>query len=43
VDDEQQRRWKSVVASVSVENQWRREKIARLENGRPMGFGKSKP
>src|SRR3954471_15392263 len=35
VDDEERRRLKSVVASVSVENELLREKIARLENGRP--------
>lgn len=43
VEDEEKRRWKSVVASVSVENELLREKIARLENGRPLAFGKSKP
>jgi len=34
---------KSVVASVSVENELLREKIARLENGRPLALRKSKP
>lgn len=43
VDDEEKRRLKSVVASVSVENELLREKIARLENGRPLAFWKSKP
>jgi len=43
VDEEEKRRLKSVVASVSVENELLREKIARLENGRPLAFWKSKP
>jgi len=43
VDDEERRRLKSVVAAVSVENELLREKIARLENGRPLAFWKSKP
>ncbi len=43
VDDEERRRLKSVVATVSVENELLREKIARLENGRPLAFWKSKP
>lgn len=43
VEDEERRRLKSVVASVSVENELLREKIARLENGRPLAFWKSKP
>jgi transposase-like protein len=42
VDDEEKRRLKSVVATVSVENELLREKIARLENGRPLAFWKSK-
>ena len=42
VEDEERRRLKSVVATVSVENELLREKIARLENGRPLAFGKSK-
>jgi transposase len=42
VEDEEKRRLKSVVASVSVDNELLREKIARLENGRPLAFGKSK-
>jgi transposase-like protein len=43
IDDEEKRRLKSVVASVSVENELLREKIARLENSRPLAFWKSKP
>ncbi len=43
VEDEEKRRLKSVVASVSVENELLREKIARLENGRPLVSWKSKP
>jgi len=43
IEDEEKRRLKSVVASVSVENELLREKIARLENGRPLAFWKSKP
>ena len=43
VEDEERRRLKSVVASVSVENELLREKIARLENGRPLAFWRSKP
>lgn len=42
VEDEERRRLKSVVASVSVENELLREKIARLENGRPLVSWKSK-
>jgi transposase-like protein len=42
VEDEEKRRLKSVVASVSVENELLREKIARLENGRPLVSWKSK-
>ena len=40
--DEEKRRLKSVVASVSIENELLREKIARLENGRPLVSWKSK-
>lgn len=43
VEDEEKRRLKSVVASVSVDNELLREKIARLETGRPLAFWKSKP
>ena len=42
VEDEERRRLKSVVATVSVENELLREKIARLENGRPLVSWKSK-
>lgn len=42
VDDEEKRRLKSVVASVSVDNELLRERVARLENGRPLAFWKSK-
>jgi hypothetical protein len=42
-EDEEKRRLKSVVASVSVDNELLREKISRLENGRPLAFWKSKP
>jgi transposase len=43
VDDEERRRLKSVVATLSVEVELLREKIARLENGRPLAFWKSRP
>jgi transposase len=43
VEDEERRRLKSVVATVSIENELLREKIARMENGRPLAFWKSKP
>jgi hypothetical protein len=39
VDDEERRRLKSVVPTVSVENELLREKIARLESGRPSVLG----
>ena len=42
VEDEEKRRLKSAVATVSVENELLREKIARLENGRPFASRKSK-
>ena len=42
VEDEEKRRLKSAVATVSVENELLREKIARLDNGRPFAWGKSK-
>ena len=41
IDDEEKRRLKSVVAS--VENELLREKIAHLENGRPLAWWRSKP
>jgi hypothetical protein len=40
VEDEEKRRLKSAVANVSVENELLREKIARLEDGRPLAFCK---
>lgn len=43
VDDEENRRLKSVVANLSVDNELLREKIARLEGNRPLAFWKSKP
>ena len=43
VEDDEKRRLKSVVASISVDNKLLKEKIARLENGRPLAFWKSKP
>jgi transposase len=42
VEDEEKRRLKSVVASVSVDNELLREKIARLEDGRPLVSWRSK-
>src|SRR3954447_5077547 len=41
-EDEEKRRLNSVVASVSVENELLREKIARLEDGRPLAPGRSR-
>jgi transposase len=43
VEDEEKRRLKSAVANISVENELLREKVARLEDGRPLAFWKSKP
>src|SRR5437764_1863331 len=43
MEDEEKRRLKSVVASISVENELLREKIARLENGRPLAPWRSRP
>ena len=43
VEDEEKRRLKSVLASVSVENELLREKIARLEDGRPLAPWRSRP
>jgi len=43
VEDDEKRRLKSAVANISVENELLREKIARLENNRPLAFWKSKP
>lgn len=42
VEDEEKRRLKSVVANISIDNELLREKIARLESGRPLAFWKSK-
>ena len=42
-EDEAMKRLKSVVAGVCVDNELLREKIARLENGRPLAFWRSKP
>ena len=36
-------RLKSAIANVSVDNELLREKIARLEDGRPLAFWKWKP
>jgi len=41
--DEEIKRLKSVVAGVCVDNELLREKITRLENGRPLAFWRSKP
>ena len=43
VEDEEKRRLRSVVASVSVENELLRDKIAHIENGRPLRSWKSRP
>ena len=42
VDDEQNRRLKSAVASLCLDNELLREKVARLENGRPLTGWKSR-
>ena len=42
VDDEENRRLKSAVASLCLDNELLREKIARLENGRPLTGWKSR-
>ena len=42
VEDEEKRRLKSVVANISVDNELLREKIARLQDGRPFPSWKSK-
>jgi transposase-like protein len=41
-EDEEKRRLKSVVATVSVENELLREKIARLEEARPLAPWRSR-
>lgn len=43
VEDEEKRRLKSVVASLSVETELLREKIALIEGGRPLASWKSRP
>jgi transposase-like protein len=43
VEDEEKRRLKSVVATISVENELLREKIARLEDSRPLASWRSRP
>ena len=43
LDDVENRRLKSVVANLSVDNELLREKIARLDGNRPLAFWKSKP
>lgn len=43
MEDEEKKRLKAVVAGVCVDNELLREKIARLENGRPLAFWKSRP
>jgi len=43
VEDEEKRRLKSVVAGLSVEAELLREKIARMENGRPLAPWRSRP
>jgi transposase len=43
VEDEEKRRLKSVVASVSVENELLREKIAHMEGNRPLAPWRSRP
>src|SRR4051795_7152476 len=42
-EEEEVKRLKSVVAGVCVDNELLREKITRLENGRPLAFWRSKP
>lgn len=42
VEDEERKRLKSVVATVSVDNELLREKIARLESARPLASWKSR-
>lgn len=42
-EDDVKQRLKAVVASVCVENELLREKIARLENGRPFAHWRSRP
>jgi transposase len=42
-EDEEVKRLKSVVAGICVDNELLREKITRLENGRPLACWRSKP
>ena len=42
-EDEEIKRLKSVVAGVCVDNELLREKIARIESGRPLALWKSRP
>ena len=41
-EDEEKRRLKSAIANVTVENELLREKIAQMENGRPLALRKLK-
>jgi transposase len=43
VEDEEKRRLKSVVASMSIEIELLREKVTRVEDGRPLAFWRSRP
>ena len=43
VEDEEKRRLKSAVASMSIEIELLREKITRVEDGRPLAFWRSRP
>ena len=43
VEDEENKRLKSVVASICLDNELLREKIARLEHGRPLAPWRSRP
>jgi hypothetical protein len=43
VNDEEKKRLKAVVASLCVDNELLREKIARLEDGRPFPSWRSRP
>ena len=43
VEDEEKRHLKSAVASISVDDELLREKVANLASGRPLAFWKSKP
>jgi transposase len=43
VEEEEKRRLKSVVASMSIEIELLREKVTRVEDGRPLAFWRSIP